>query len=85
MTEERFQELMEGDSALNEYEQDNALLGLNLIAKYFPNKGIGGADHDIIYSVSEDEIIAAGITEEDVIELRRMNWIIDQDYLACFV
>ena len=87
MTEERFRELMKGDSALSEYEQDNALLGLNLIANYLPNKGIEGAEHDVIYSVSIDDIIAAGITEKDVIELRRLNWMISEDGygLACFV
>ena len=85
MTEERFRELMDGDSALTEYTQCNALLGLNLIAKYLPNKGVEGAQHDVIYSVMIDDIIRAGITEKDIIELRRLNWMIDEDGLACFV
>jgi hypothetical protein len=88
MTEKRFRELMAGDSALQEYEQDTALLGLNLIAKYMPDKIIvNGAEHDIILAVTIADIIAAGITEEDTIELRRMNWMIDESGygLAVFV
>lgn len=86
MTIERFEEIFaDVDSELQNYRnQCTATLGLNLISKY-SNKGIVGAEHDIIYSVSIEEIIANGITEEDVTELRKMNWIIEYDSLACFV
>ena len=60
--------------------------GLLIIQKYTPNKGIEGADHDIIYSVDIDELIAAEITEEDAIKLRSLNWMVsDNSYMACFV
>jgi len=84
MTKDTFKELLKGDDHLK-YEKDNVLLGLNIIAKYLPNKGVEAAEHDIIYSVSVDEILAAGITEEDVIELANLNWIIEDQYLACFI
>ena len=65
---------------------DNAYQGLQIIGKYFPNKVlIVGAKRDIIFSVAIEEAIEAGITEEDVIELRRMNWMEDYESFACFV
>ena len=65
---------------------DNALKGLNLIAKYLPLKGISGANHDVIYSVGVEELIGAGLTEEDCLVLRRLNWMVeDEEYFACFV
>ncbi len=88
VTRERFEELFEiTKSALSDYEGDNALLGLIIINKYLPKMGIEAAEHDIIYSGDVDELIKAGITEEDVITLRRLNWMIDEfnEGLACFV
>lgn len=32
-----------------------------------------------------DEIVVKGITEEDAIALRKLNWMINNDTLACFV
>ena len=63
----------------------NALKGLNIITKYFPNAGVQAAEHDIIYSVSADGLVEAGITEVDARELHALNWMIDEDRLACFV
>lgn len=89
ITRERFEELFEGKSALSEQAglRDNALLGLIIINKYLPKMGVEAAEHDIIYSGAVDELIKAGITEEDVITLRRLNWMIDEfdEGLACFV
>lgn len=88
MTEERFREIMNDDDIKTEFPiEDNALAGLNIIAKYLPLEGICGADHDVIYSVDVDEIVNAGITEEDALTLRIINWHIDEDCdcLACFV
>ena len=66
-------------------KRDNTLLGLNLIAKYLPNSGIGAACHDKIYACSLTAITKAGITENDAIQLKRWNWMEDEDSLACFV
>ena len=83
MTEERFIELMDGDSG--KWEGDNAYQGLQIIAKYTDNL-IQGAGHDVIWSEDIETLIEKGITEEDVKELRRLNWMIeDESYLACFV
>jgi len=86
MTREEFERIMDGDSCLQNYEQDNTLLGLNIIAKYLPKSGIEAAEHDIIFACSIDEILEAGLTKEDAIELRNLNWMIeDNEGLACYV
>lgn len=85
MSRERFGEIMEGDADLSKFDQCTALLGLNLIAKYLPKRGIEGAIHDEIYACGVDELLEAGLTEEDAIQLRKMNWMIDESSLAKFV
>ena len=45
----------------------------------------GAASEGIIYSVDVDEIIDLGITKEDVINLALLNWMVEEDSLACFV
>ena len=73
-----------GGSLLRE-PGDNAMKGLLIITKYLPTAGIGAAEHDVIYSVSSDRLVEAGITAEDAVTLRRLNWMIDEESLACFV
>ena len=86
MTPEEFETIMEGDDDLMNIDDDNAFVGLQIIRKYLPKSGIEGADHDVIYSASVEKLLEAGITKEDAIELRRLNWMIeDGEYLACFV
>lgn len=82
MTEERFYEIMESDSG--KWVGDNTYQGCQIIAKYTDNI-ISGAGHDVLYSEDFTKLIEAGITEEDVLELRRLNWMLHDDYLACFV
>ena len=83
MTEERFIELMGEDGG--KWEGDNAYEGLTIIKKYTDNL-IQGAGHDVIWSEDISTLIEKGITEEDVKELRRLNWMVeDSTYLACFV
>ena len=61
------------------------LAGLNIIANYLPLAGIGAAGHDILYSdAGTEELIKAGITEEDAIKLRGLGWMIDEGSLAAF-
>ena len=84
MTEERFIELMRKDNC-SSWEGDNAYLGLRIIAKY-TDKIVQGANHDILYSEDISKLIEKGITEEEVLELRKLNWMVeDNTYLACFV
>jgi len=89
MTRERFEEIFEKtDTDFKKHKKlgDHTLAGLNIISKYIPNYVICGADHDILYSVNIDELIKAGIVEEDVILLRELNFIINGgDYLASYV
>jgi hypothetical protein len=88
MTQERFVEIMEGDCD-GDWDGDNAVQGLEIIAKYISPKEtdiICGAGHDIIWSVNIDQIIEKGITEEDAVKLRELNWMVeDESYLACYV
>jgi len=84
MTRERLIELL-GQDIPGDWEGDNAYQGLQILRKYTANL-ICGADHDIIYSENIDQLIKAGITENDCKELRRLNWMVnDDEYLACFV
>ncbi len=87
MIREEFEKIMDGDSCLENYEQENTLLGLNIIAKYLPKSGVEYAEHDIIFACMVDKILEAGLTKEDAIELRNLNWMIDDESegLACYV
>lgn len=85
MTFKQFKTIMEGESDPSMFDDDCAFLGLQIIRKYCPKEGISGSEHDIIYSVSADILVEAGITVEDAIQLRLMNWMIEDDYLALFV
>jgi hypothetical protein len=80
----KFEEIMEGDNP-GTWEGENGFQGLLIITKYLPKSGIEAAQHDIIYSASVQEILDAGLTEEDAIKLRNFNWMIQEDSLACYV
>jgi len=82
MTQDRFEEIF--DETESKWDGDNAYQGLQIIAKY-TDKLIQGADHDKIYSEEIETLIEKGITEEDVIALRKLNWMEEDGYLACFV
>ncbi len=83
MKRERFIELMNNEET--NWKGDNAYQGLQIIAKYVDDL-ICGAGHDVIWSAGIDKLIEKGITEEDVNELRRLNWMVEEgEYLACFV
>ena len=88
MRKERFDKIMNSDvdfSIFIKYQDNTAFLGLQIIRKYLPTRGIEDAGHEIIYSVNVDQILEAGITEEDAVELRSLNWMIENNRLACFV
>jgi hypothetical protein len=91
ITEERFLEIMQDDesSFAVDWKGDNAIQGLQIIAKYMDpsvHTLIEGAGRDVIWSVNVEDLVKADITEEDVIALRKLNWVVDDDtYLACFV
>jgi len=66
---------------------DNAMQGLMIIAKHVDYKNkkiICGAGHDEMYSVGIEDM--PNITEDEVMELVRLNWCLDEDnYLSCYV
>lgn len=83
MTKERFIEIFE--STDSEWEGDNCFQGLQIIAKYTDNL-VHRAGDDVIWSEDIDNLIEKGITEEDVLALAKLNWMVeDESCLACFV
>lgn len=85
LTIDELEEIFKEDNDID-WKGDNALIGLNIISKYFPNKTVlQGADHDIIYSVDIYEIVEAKLTTVDAIKLRNLNWMIQDDMLCCYV
>lgn len=85
----KFKEIMEDDDISGidiSSVDDNVIAGIDVIRKYIKSgEIIVAAGHDIIYSVTVDEIIEAGIIEEDVTKLSKLNWMVEYDQLACFV
>lgn len=83
MTKEEFLKVFESEET--SWDGDNCYQGLQIIAKYTKNI-VQGAGKDEIWSEDIDNLIEAGITEEDAEKLRLLNWgIQDGDYLYCFV
>lgn len=73
------------DSELHKIKGDNAFMGLQILSKYTDNL-IQAAEHDIIYSISLDDAIELNVSDEDLIQLAKLNWMIyDGDGLACYV
>lgn len=87
MKRERFLEIMDSESSLSKMGEEgcNVMKGLKIIETYIPGSGIVRAENGIIWAVDIDELIDAGINEEDSIELREQNWMIEREYMACFV
>ncbi len=84
MTEERLEQIFE--EVNSKWEGDNAFEGLCIIRKYIKEDDVlCGADHDVIYSVTVPEILAAGLTEDDAQKLAMLNWSISEGYFSCFV
>ena len=86
MTKEEFIELFENtESDLGSVEGDNCFLGLLIMSEYTQNL-VHGADHDKVYGPDIEVLTEAGITEDGVVELSKLNWSIEDGYyLMCFV
>jgi hypothetical protein len=82
-TLERFEEIFDNTES-DHKRQSKIFKGLEIIRKYLPDADIEAAEHDIIYAADVDELIEAGITEDDVKELAKLTWHIDEDALAHF-
>ena len=85
MTREELDKIF--DNEYVSWDGDNALQGLKILEKYANDDVLCGADHDVIYSIDVDEALENGLTNEDAESLRKMNWMIDEDFdgFACFV
>ena len=80
----KFTEIMQRDIA--DWKGDNVYKGLQIIAKYVDPERyniVTGSSQDILYSVKA-KILANKITEESAICLRQLNWMINDDYIACY-
>lgn len=78
MTKERAEELFDTiDYDLN--ENSEIFKGLLIIRKYIPNADISAAEHDEVHAADLDELIKKDITEEDISELSRLGWIVDDE------
>ena len=82
ITIERLEEIMD-ETSWEKYEGDGIFLGLSILSKYTNKRIIGGAEHDIIYGPEIEEIIDAGITEEEVKKLSVYGWGVDSEF-DCF-
>ena len=65
------------DEAESKWEGDNVYKGMQIIAKY-TEKIVRDASHDIIFCGDVEECIKAGMTRKDVIELGKLNWMVDE-------
>ena len=83
ITEEFIEELWGEESEIDSHwKGDNAYQGLQIIAKYYdPLKEdlITYGSHDVMGSVDMNELIERGVTKEDLISLKKLNWSYDED------
>ena len=83
MTYEEFKDTMQDESVpfFWNIHGDKALIGLNLIAKYFDSDKeiITGIKQGIIYSVNIMDLVEKNITQEDVKQLKELGWLLSDD------
>lgn len=82
MTKDEVRDIMVKSSGT--WTGDNAFKGLKILSKY-TDYLIQAAEHDIIYSEEITKLIDAGITKKDLERLRKLNWLVDEEHLACYV
>lgn len=82
MTIELFEEIFKTE--LTNFKGDHCFKGLQILAKYSEDVVIS-VRKGMIYSVHVDDLIKAGITEEDARELSRLYWDIENGYLMTYV
>lgn len=82
MTEELFKEIF--DSIEPDWKGDNCFNGMMVISKYTDNI-VTAAAKGIVYSITLKEIISLKISADDVIVLRKNNWMLTDGRLSCFI
>lgn len=82
-TKKRFEAIMSIETT-DDWNGDNIFQGLQIMAKYVKGTLINGAEDGQIFAVSVSELVSAGITEGDVLKLRKLNWEILNGQLVTF-
>jgi len=59
--------------------------GLSIMREYIPEADIHASGHDVVYSVTVQELVDAGISKYDVLQLAALGWRIDFESMAHFV
>lgn len=89
MTTDKFIEILNEEDNFSSTEGDDVVTGILIMIKYLPSNSniiIQGAGHDDVWGPNIDELVDAGITEEDTHLLRKCGWRVeDHTYLAHFV
>lgn len=85
MTFEEFEKEMREDIPYSMMIGRGIVSGLLILQKYDPNVDISAANHDVVYSSVSVDLISSAISVEDVQQLRRMGWCIDEDSIAYFL
>ena len=88
MTQEELKAIFEETES--DWDGDNVMQGLLIIAKYFDSKKettMISVGYKILYSVDIQAIIDKGLTKEDAVKLRGLNWMIESkfNFISCFV
>ena len=82
MTEDELKKIMDEDFDYESTKQNKILMGLNIMVKYLPATGIICAEHDQVWSASIEDLLNAGLTEDDAVKLRNLGWRIDCDAMS---
>lgn len=84
MTKERLQEIF--NKTESNWDGDNAFKGMQILSKY-NDYILRASEHDIVYCGDIEECLEKGMTEEDAIQLAKLNWSIDEweTGFSCFV
>ena len=85
LTITELENIMSEDYEFKNSDACKILKGLNIIKKYLPNSGLEASGHDEIWACDVEELVKSGITKEDAILLRGLDWRIDEDSLSHFV
>ena len=85
MTVDELEKIMNEEYDCEPTKKNEILAGLNIMVKYLPETGIICAQHDEVWSASIEDLLDAGLTEDDAIQLRKLGWRIDCDTMSHFV
>ena len=74
-------EILTSDEDNSDYSGDEILDGLKIISKYTKRSTIQGAEHDMLYSISLDDLLESDtkINLRDIDNLKRMNWFLGDE------